>query len=263
MLEYLSHIDFTLVIAFVIAAGGWIYNEARLLKTEGIRALAEGIADQAVEHALMDATGILDSITPANATERVDAWVWAELAKHGIAKSDSIDMLVKPAIAAAVSRILGGIRDRLDADGPKLTVPSLTASGQISPPKTPQAGFVKIGLVVMIAAIGAALLFGCGADARHKALSGTFTSLDLAAAALVKVSGDEETAIQTKAPDEATGDKQLADWRTKVDEAEKTIDTGYRAVAAAALADDDQSLATVLQIAAILRDELAQLGVKL
>jgi hypothetical protein len=106
-------------------------------------------------------------------------------------------------------------------------------------------------------------LVACSASQRQKTLSATFVTLDLSAAQLVKVSADEETAIMTEAPDEATGQKQLVPFRAKVDEAEKSIDTGYRAVAAAALANDDQTLATVLSIAAIVRDELAALGVKL
>lgn len=153
MIEYLSHIDFTLVIAFVIAVVGWLYNEVKNTKAGGISALAHGIADQAVEHALMGATGILDSITPANAADRVDAWVWTELGKHGIAKNAAVDLLVKPAIADGVSRVLAGIRDKLAADDSANT----PLGGRVAA-KTPQAGFAHLRLLAFVAVAG---LVGC------------------------------------------------------------------------------------------------------
>lgn len=158
MLAALKNIDFTVVLAFLLAIGGWFFVNTRGLKFDGIASLARAIADQAVEHALMGATGILDGITPQNAADKLDAWVWAELDKHGIAKNAALDMLIKPAIADAVARVLEGLRKKFDAE--EHAGDPVPAAVAVAVAKAPQAGRVNIGLLLVIASV-AGLAFGC------------------------------------------------------------------------------------------------------
>lgn len=102
---------------------------------------------------------------------------------------------------------------------------------------------------------------GCGASARQKTIRATFDLTDVAAAHLVTFSHDHEMAIVHTATTEAVAVAELEDWRKKVDHAEKTIAAVYRLVAGAALVNDDKSLATLLQAAKLLGDELTELGV--
>jgi len=140
------------VLAFLLTAGSWLYTATRGLKFGGIASLARAIADQAVEHALMGATGILDGITPQNAADKLDGWVWAELGKHGIAKNAALDMLIKPAIADAAARVLAGLRERFAAEEQSVVGPPLV--------KAPQAGRASVGMLLVLVSL-AGLAVGC------------------------------------------------------------------------------------------------------
>jgi len=181
--------------------------------------------------------------------------------------------------AVWVSAILGGLA-LLVVPATQGTTPNLSTiltavftvlALHADPKKTPaeqdkaaQGGFIRLSLMLVIAAIaGAVLLAGCGASTRHKVLAGTFASLDVASAELVKIDGEQETALATKATSEAAGTAALGVWWSKVDTVEKALAEGYRAVAAAALADDDRSLAGALQAATIVKQALTAIGVKL
>lgn len=106
-------------------------------------------------------------------------------------------------------------------------------------------------------------MFACGASARQTALSGAYTTATAGAAGLVAFDAKHEQDIVAAAPDEPTGKQQLADYRAARAKAELAIDTLLRAIAAAAVLNNDQSLAAVVQAGITVNQALAALGVKL
>lgn len=109
----------------------------------------------------------------------------------------------------------------------------------------------------------AIVLSACGASARDKTIRATFNATNVAADHLVTFSKEQEAKIVAEATSLPDGEAKLAAFRTKVDKAELALASVYRAIAVAALAKDDKSVVTLLQVAAILKDELTALGVKL
>jgi len=122
---------------------------------------------------------------------------------------------------------------------------------------------LEIGSALVLAFILAA----CGASARQKTIRITYESVNVAADSLeqfTKIHG--EALIRDAKARGATkeqADAELAAFLAKVDHAALTKNAAYRMVAAAAALNDDRSLATLLQVAAMLMTELKELGVKL
>ncbi len=104
-------------------------------------------------------------------------------------------------------------------------------------------------------------VMACGAGQREKTIAATYQATTIAAAHLVTYEHDREVAIIGHATSEAEGKAQLAAERAKVNHAEKVIAGVYRAIAAAAVLNDDQSLAALVQAALVLSAELHDLGV--
>ena len=104
-------------------------------------------------------------------------------------------------------------------------------------------------------------LFACGASAREKTISTALATTDAARAAFVAFDATHQTAIVTKAPDDATGKAQLAAYRATQAKIVLGFVTVYRAIAIAATANNDQSLAGLLSVAGVLESELRDLGV--
>lgn len=107
------------------------------------------------------------------------------------------------------------------------------------------------------------VLVACGASARQTALSGAYTTATAGATGLVAFDAKHEQDIVAAAPDEPTGKQQLADYRAARAKAELAIDTLLRAIAAAAVLNNDQSLAAVVSAGITVNQALAALGVKL
>ncbi len=105
------------------------------------------------------------------------------------------------------------------------------------------------------------LVAGCGASAREKTIHATLTATDAASVAFVAFDAHQQHVVVTEAKDEASGKVALAEWRKKREHVVSTFEGTYRAIATAAVLNDDHSFAGLLQAAIILKDELHALGV--
>jgi V8-like Glu-specific endopeptidase len=106
-----------------------------------------------------------------------------------------------------------------------------------------------------------ALLVACSASARQKTIATTFAATDVARATFVAFDEAHQKAIVAKATDRASAEKAFAEY---YDTRQKVVDTftvTYRAIAAAAVINTDQSLSAMLQAAVILSGALKALGV--
>ena len=128
-------------------------------------------------------------------------------------------------------------------------------------PAPPPSGFVVVGLLVAIVAAFAILLSACGANARQKTINATYASANIASSELETFANDHERAIIHGATSLEDGKSKLLDFRAKVDKAEKDLSGVYRAIAAAAVINDDVSLTSLTQAASLLMAELRDLGV--
>ena len=109
-----------------------------------------------------------------------------------------------------------------------------------------------------------AMLVACGASAREKTLKTSLRSLNVARDTVLAVSDKREGQIYDACnPPTCTkeeGHKQVDEWRAKVDVVVKAIDAGYRAIFAASLLEDAESLSeatAAVVIALALVKELA------
>lgn len=133
--------------------------------------------------------------------------------------------------------------------------------------KTAQAGFAAIELMLAFAAVFFVIfgLAACNASTRQKTINATFTSTNLAGTELEAYSHDHERAILDSATSGATpipeAKVSVAAFRAKVDHAEKTLAAVYKAIAAAALLNDEHTLAAMVQVAVLFMGELRDLGV--
>lgn len=106
------------------------------------------------------------------------------------------------------------------------------------------------------------VLVACGASQRTKTIRATFDATTIAADSLVAFSRAREQAIFDTATSKEAVETGIKEFRGKVDHVERTVAAVYRMTAAAALANDDQSLAALVKVAGILWTELKELGVK-
>lgn len=106
------------------------------------------------------------------------------------------------------------------------------------------------------------VLIACGASAREKTIRTTFDATNIAADHLLTFSDAQEAQINATATSLEDRNAKTAAWRAKVDKAELALTAVYRAIATAALLNDDRSVATLIQVALILNAELHDLGVK-
>ncbi len=105
------------------------------------------------------------------------------------------------------------------------------------------------------------VLVACGPSARQRAIRTTYDATIIATDQLASYSAKHKAAIVGDATSATAGQAELVSWRAKVDHAEKVLATVYRAIATAALVNDDRSVAVLVQVAAILSAELHSLGV--
>jgi hypothetical protein len=122
---------------------------------------------------------------------------------------------------------------------------------------------VKLWMLATCALVAAALVTSCSAGARDKALRAAYVSAQASSTALTTYDAAHQADLVTAAPDRATGETALATWRERRHVAELAIGTLYRAIAAAAVINDDQSLQAMITAAGIVAQELAALGVKI
>lgn len=120
----------------------------------------------------------------------------------------------------------------------------------------------RIGAPIAALLLMAWILAACTASAREKTIAGTYVAVNTASAGLVAFDARHQDDLVVGAPDEASGKTALAEYRAKRELAVKAIDAAFRAIATAAVLEDDQSLAAMLAAALIVKQELQELGVK-
>lgn len=169
-------------------------------------------------------------------------------------------------VGAAAAYIVGqGIADH-GKEAAKIMANAGTAvvppSGPVVIDKKPQAGFVRLGLMVVIAMLGAMLLFGCGgATARQTALMASMASLDATKAGLAAYDAKAEQQMLADATDKATLDATKAAYRAKVDKLVTDIATAADAIDKAWKADTDPSVAAAVAAVAAAGTLLVTIGV--
>lgn len=191
----------------------------------------------------------------------------ALLAKHGFNVSDDTVKLLAELMTIGFSILLGaqGLTDhgKEAAKAKGTTVEGVGGDVNLTVVKPPsEGGYVRLDLLAVLLTCGAVLLFGCGASQREKTIRATFHATNVAADSLVVFSKTHEDAIIDAATSKETAQENLKQFRAKVDHAEMTITAVYRMTAAAAIANDDQSVAALIKVAALLWTELKELGVK-
>lgn len=176
--------------------------------------------------------------------------------------------------------IIGGIAARKGFDVDTKTILALLAPGMvaigaqgwadagkesakvIAGVKPPQGGFIDRGLLGFLAVFALVALIACGASTRQKTITTTLHALDTAEAAFVDFDGKHQLELVSASTSLADGQAKLASYRKDRDKVGQTIVFAYRAVAAAAQLDDDPSVSSMIQAAALVAQELATLGVK-
>lgn len=113
------------------------------------------------------------------------------------------------------------------------------------------AAAIAIAFVVSIPA--------CQHDARRDTIQAVFTATDTAAQGLVAFDAQRQAAIVAAAVTQEQGEARLQIYRGERAKVEALLASLYRSIAAAALLNDDQSLAAVAQAAALFHTALAEL----
>ncbi len=120
---------------------------------------------------------------------------------------------------------------------------------------------LELGVALLLAFV----LVACGASARQKTIRITYESVNIADDQLVQFTRTHGRAIVDDALAAGKTKEQtraeLDAFLVKTDKASLTVKAAYRMVAAASALDDERSLAALLQVAALLKTQLKELGV--
>ncbi len=103
-------------------------------------------------------------------------------------------------------------------------------------------------------------LLACGASGREKSLRGTLLAVNSARDGFVAWDAERQQAIVASATNIESGTTGLAEYRRKREPTIEAFTAAYRAVAIAAVMNDDPSLASVLDAARRLLVMLDGLG---
>lgn len=118
----------------------------------------------------------------------------------------------------------------------------------------------RIPLIVALA-----LLVACGASARQKTIRITYETISLAATELPQftITRGKQIVDEAKAKGETKeqAGAEVEAFLAKANHADLAVKAAINMTVAAAVLDDDRSLAALLKVAAMLRDELKELGV--
>jgi hypothetical protein len=107
----------------------------------------------------------------------------------------------------------------------------------------------------------ALVLSACGAGARQKTIATTLATLNAASDTFVAYDKDHRSHIVADAKSHEQGQAALNEWDGTVQTVTVGLEAAYKAVAVAATLNDDQSLASMLAAALIVKSELETLGV--
>ena len=100
----------------------------------------------------------------------------------------------------------------------------------------------------------------CGPSSREKTIQTTLTATNAASAAFVEYDKLHQADIVTRAANRSDGEAQLGAWRTTQREVLVLFSDAYRTIAAAAVANDDPSLAAMASAAGALTKTLHDIG---
>lgn len=117
--------------------------------------------------------------------------------------------------------------------------------------------------VVAAATVALLLLSACAGSTREKTIHATYDTTNVAADHLMSYSHDHEANILKTATTTTVAEKELADFRAKVDHADKSLKLVYQAIATALILNDEVSLTALLKVADVWITELKDLGVPL
>ena len=104
-------------------------------------------------------------------------------------------------------------------------------------------------------------LAACGASARQTTIRDTYLAVKAADAAFGQYDADHRAQIVAKATSHENGVALLNEWDGTADRVTRDTKAAFAAIAAAATLNDDQSLASMLSAALIIKTELETLGV--
>jgi outer membrane murein-binding lipoprotein Lpp len=107
----------------------------------------------------------------------------------------------------------------------------------------------------------ALVLSACGAGAHQKTIATTLATLNAASDTFVAYDKDHRSEIVAKAKSHEQGQAALNEWDSTVETVTVGLEAAYKAVAVAATLNDDQSLASMIAAALIVKSELETLGV--
>lgn len=111
-----------------------------------------------------------------------------------------------------------------------------------------------VWLVVLVFVVGA-----CGASARDKALRSSIVVVNAARDGFTAWDATEQQRIVDAATDADSGKAKLLEHQAARDRVARVIETAYRAIGFAALANDDASMKAMLQAMAALKETLTPL----
>ncbi len=136
-----------------------------------------------------------------------------------------------------------------------LPTSSVTVTNQASPPpapvKAPQAGRVRLAVVVLLAtagSMGLGALSGCTTGQRQNTIHAALVTTDAARDGFLVYDQAHQTAIVAGATSVVNGDAKLAEYRAARAPVEAGFEAAYHALAVAALADDNLSFANAQAI---------------
>lgn len=101
----------------------------------------------------------------------------------------------------------------------------------------------------------------CSASSRNKAIQTTLTATNIASSAFVSYDRAKQADIVAHAATKADGQAQLDAWRANQTRALMAFNDAYKAIAAAAIGNDDPSLAAATNAYNVLKSTLQDLGI--
>jgi len=144
---------------------------------------------------------------------------------------------------STLARVLGVIMMVLSTLGYNVSR-GMAKGGEAKPP-TSEGGFARVPMLLVIAMVG--VMIACGASAREKALRTTFVAATTAQAGFVEWDKEHQLQIARDAPSKLIALAELTTYREKRAGVVDAFEAVYRAIAAAALLEQDhKSLASAL-----------------
>lgn len=154
------------------------------------------------------------------------------LAKHGFDMSDAHVAQVAEYMTIGFTALLGG-QALQDQGKEKAKVEAAAAAA----PKTPEGGFSRLGVMLVIASLG--LSVACGASAREKTLHVTYTAVVATQAGFESYDKERQAAIVDHATSLADGVAELDKYKAARSPVLTAFEVTYRALAAAAIENKD------------------------